>query len=63
VIQSGRSMRSTKMKEEFMKRKVTEKRLRSLRKELKPVSAIARRIGYTPTGTKRALIRFGIVRG
>jgi hypothetical protein len=45
-----------------MKRKVTEKRLRKLWKEIGTYHGVGRKIGYTPTGTKRALIRFGVIR-
>lgn len=44
------------------KRKVSENRLRELWQELKDVSKVARRIGYTRVGTYRALYRFGIRR-
>jgi hypothetical protein len=44
------------------KRKVSEQYLRELWQELKNMSAVARRIGYTKVGTYRAMYRLGIRR-
>ena len=42
-----------------MARKVSETRLRKLWKELKNVTAVARRIGYSHCGAYRAIRRLG----
>ena len=44
-----------------MKRKASDARIRKVFRQLKGnIAAVARRIGYTHTGTTRAVKRFGI---
>jgi hypothetical protein len=46
--------------EKPMKRKASDARIRKTWRKLKDVNKVARRIGYTRTGTFRALVRLGI---